>query len=101
VHKKPIIRVLSACVLLAGCVSQQSQQTLANLQADCNSGNKEACKAATLQAQANQRELNTNTAVAAGVGALLGAAIVGAELSNERRPYGPDYHRDHDPRFIH
>jgi hypothetical protein len=85
------ISLLSATCLVTGCVSPQSQQSLATLQAQCASGNKDACTAAGLQVQANQREANTNAAVAVGVGsALVGAAVVGAELSHNSGPgYGP------------
>jgi hypothetical protein len=105
---KPMFRLVSAVLLLAGCVSQQSQQALSTLQAQCAGGNKDACTAAGFQSQANQREQNTNTTIAAGMGAaLLGAAVVGAELSgNDKRPYAPDFHHDrdhadHDLQFIH
>jgi hypothetical protein len=95
--KKPIVFVLSTTLLLAGCVSPQSQSALSTLQAQCAGGNRDACTAAGFQGQANQRELSNNTAVAAGVGAaLLGAAVVGTAITvdSNHRYYAPEYRHD-------
>lgn len=74
---KSLIAVLSAALVLGGCVAQQSQNALATVQAQCNAGNNDACTAAGYQAQANQQELSNSTAVAAGIGAaIFGAAVI-------------------------
>jgi hypothetical protein len=84
---KSLIAVLSAAVLLGGCVSQQSQNALAALQVQCNAGNGDACTAAGYQAQANQQELTNNSAVAAGIGAaLLGMAVVAQPVFIDGQP---------------
>ena len=64
---------------LAGCVSPESQARLTTLQSQCAAGDQDACTAAGYQAQANQQELQNNSAVAAEIigGALLGGVIVG------------------------
>jgi hypothetical protein len=100
--KQPIISVLCVTLVLAGCVSQQSQNALASLQAGCAAGNRDACSAAAIQLRANQQELNSNTAVAAGIGAaLFGAAVVGVAIAEDgdHRGYGPE-HR-HGPDYRH
>ena len=94
--KKSIVSVVTATLLLTGCVSQQSQDALATNQAACNSGNQDACTAAGFQAQANQQELTNSTAIATGIGAaLLGGAIAGAAIAVESQPryYTPVYGR--------
>jgi len=93
--KTSIISVLAASLLLAGCVSQQSQNALATDQAACNAGNRDACTAALYQAQANQQEQANNTAIATGIGAaLLSGAIAGAAIAVDSQPYyyAPVYH---------
>jgi hypothetical protein len=95
---KLLISIVSSTLLLAGCVSPQSQKALATLQAECNAGNRDSCTAAGYQAQANQQELNTNTAVASGVGAaLLGAAIIGTVIAvDSNQPgYAPEHRGYH------
>jgi hypothetical protein len=97
--KKPISCIISVTVLLAGCVSPQSQNALAALQAQCASGNRDACTAAAYQAQANQQEANNGAAIATGIGAaLLGAAVVGSAIAADNHPryYGPEHHPYHD-----
>ena len=72
--------MLGAMLLsLAGCVSPESQARLTTLQQQCGAGDPDACTAANYQAQANQQELQNNSAVAAGIigGVLLGGVVVG------------------------
>ncbi len=77
--KKQIVFVLSTTLLVAGCVSPQSQNALNTLQAQCHAGNADSCTAAGFQAQANQQELSNNTAIATGIGAAIFAAAVVAQ----------------------
>jgi hypothetical protein len=94
---KLLISVVSSTLLLAGCVSPQSQKALATLQAECSAGNRDSCTAAGYQAQANQQELSNNAAVASGVGAaLLGAAIIGTAIAVDANQ--PGYVYEH-PRY--
>jgi hypothetical protein len=75
--------IILSLALLGGCVSQQSQQALATLQAQCAAGNHDACTAAGFQTQANQQEQQSNSAVVAGFGAaLLGAGVAGAAIAS-------------------
>lgn len=99
--KQPIITVLSVTLVLAGCVSRQSENALASYQAACAAGNRDACTAAAIQAQSNQRELSNSTAVATGVGAaLLGAAVVGSVIAveSDHGRYGREYRHEPDYR---
>jgi hypothetical protein len=81
---KRFTTIILSLSLLGGCVSQQSQQALAALQAQCAAGDHDACTAAGFQTQANLQEQQNNAAVAAGVGAaLLGGAVAGAAIANQ------------------
>lgn len=81
---KCITCIIFVTLALGGCVSQQSQQALATLQAQCAAGNQDACTAAGFQTQANLQEQQTNAAVATGVGAaLLGGAIAGTAIADQ------------------
>ena len=72
---------IGAMLLLAGCVSPESANQLAVLQQQCAAGDPDACTAANYQAQANQQELQNNSAIAAGIigGVLLGGVVVGED----------------------
>jgi outer membrane murein-binding lipoprotein Lpp len=91
--KTSIISALSAMLILAGCASERSSDSIASLRAECLGGKLSACSAAGIHPQV----YSNDAAVEASIGAALNTAVAAGTPIGKPRAYAeiwrPGEHR--------